>query len=276
MSILITGSRGFLGSYLMGSLSSGDLIGTSRYDLDLTNEVAVKKAIDLVKPTVILHAAALTNVDLCEKEPEVAKSNNVLASKYLAEALRGSDSQLIYISTDQIFDGKKRFYTEEDIPSPVNVYGKTKLEGEEVVARFAPNYQILRTNFYGLSSNRPTFLNWCLKTLKEQTPATLFEDVFYTPISITDLTRTVSSVINSKSSGIFNVTGNERLSKAEFFRKVALELELPTEIFSFQKYIKQPGSALRPLEMSLCNKKVKNTFNLEYESISSSLKNLCS
>lgn len=276
MTILITGSKGFLGSYLLSNLGQPQLLGTARDELDLTDEAKVTRFIEKIQPNAIIHTAALADVDACERNPGAAHQANVLATEYLARALQGSKAQLLYISTDQIFDGKKKFYSETDTPSPVNVYGKSKLEGEERVRKYLSSYKILRTNFYGLSTgSRPSFLNWCINTLKNQTPASLYEDVFYTPISIRDLTQTLSLMISSSQTGTYNVTGDERVSKADFFRKVAEVLRLPTDQYSFISYEQRPGSALRPTEMSLSNTKVKKDFSLSYESLSFTLKNLC-
>jgi dTDP-4-dehydrorhamnose reductase len=285
LKILITGGSGFLGTHLMSEFEGQHrCLGTFHshaptarqnfIQIDLTQEKAVRDLIEKSSPDVIIHTAALTNVDQCEREPDLANLSNVAATTYLMKAIQGASTRFIHISTDQIFDGRKTLYSEFDSPCPVNIYGETKWRAEEVVEKLGRNFNILRTNFYGLGKGKSTFLDWCCKVLREKSAADLYNDVFYTPISINDLTLTITSMLDQKESGIFNVTGNERLSKAEFFQKVAFILKLSDEQIRYGRYIQRNGAAQRPLEMSLSNKKILTTYKLTYQNIETSLKDL--
>lgn len=136
MKILITGVDGQLGQTLMQVLSRThhELYGVNRTTLDITNKIKVSSYLDRLKPDVIVHCAAFTNVDGAEKNKGLAYEANVLGTKYIAEAAGRIKCKFVYISTDYVFDGEKHTpYNLEDRPNPLNIYGETKLAGEHFV-----------------------------------------------------------------------------------------------------------------------------------------------
>ena len=149
MKIFLTGKNGQLGHRLENDLKKNhEVIAVGRDTLDLTNVQLIESKIHQVKPSLIINAAAYTNVDKAEKEKGLAYKVNALAPKALAEVAKALDIPIIHISTDYIFDGlKKDAYVEEDQAKPLSVYGETKWQGE-VFVRQSPKHFILRTSLF--------------------------------------------------------------------------------------------------------------------------------
>ena len=152
--VLVTGSQGMLGRALMESLSHREVTsyGVDLRDpdhrLDITKKDEVSDLINRLRPDVVIHTAAYTDVDGCERDPDRAYRVNSEGTKNLAAACKSSGVFLVYISTDFVFDGKKTApYTEEDLPKPVNIYGESKLRGENFVKEILSHYLIIRTSW---------------------------------------------------------------------------------------------------------------------------------
>lgn len=150
--VLLLGKNGQVGWELHRTLSPlGEIIATDRHDLDITDLSKVRETIQNLRPQVIVNATAYTAVDKAEDEPELAMLINGTAPRVLAEEAKKCGALLVHYSTDYVFDGtKKEPYTEEDTPNPLNVYGKTKLAGEQAIQNIDGNYLIFRTSWvYG-------------------------------------------------------------------------------------------------------------------------------
>ena len=154
--ILVIGT-GFLGKYILRELNSSSIqaYGTSfnqltqdKFKVDLRNIESIKKCILQLKPDTVINCAANVDLDFLEKNEKQAIAINAIGAKNLALVANQNDIRLIHISTDGIFDGKKGNYSEEDVPNPINVYGKSKLMGEQKIKENSNNYVIIRTNFY--------------------------------------------------------------------------------------------------------------------------------
>ena len=153
MKILLTGTAGQLGRELKRSLIClGELTASDRHTLDLSNADALRAAVRTIAPTVIVNAAAYTAVDKAEAEPAVAEAINAVAPGILAEEAKRLGALLIHYSTDYVFDGSKATaYTEDDTPAPLSAYGRSKLNGEQVIAASGARHLIFRTSWvYGL------------------------------------------------------------------------------------------------------------------------------
>ena len=156
--ILITGGDGQLGNCFSSMFGEKHkLLRPPEQEFDITNINQVKTIIKKYNPEIIVNCAAITDVDGCENNPILAKNINALAIKNLLDVFKGF---FIHISTDYVFDGKEGPYKEGDIPNPINIYGKTKLFGEEIVKNHSKQWIILRTNvLFGLAS-KASFVSW--------------------------------------------------------------------------------------------------------------------
>ncbi len=159
---MITGASGFIGGNLavvareswstrnawkvIGTRNSHhpELDGVTWVDMDLTDERSVQRAFDETAPDAVVHLGAISNIDLCEREPEFARAVNVNGTRNVAEASRRLGARLISISTDNVFDGKRGDYSEDDPVSPINMYGRTKVDAEEIVRASASNALVVR------------------------------------------------------------------------------------------------------------------------------------
>ncbi len=211
-----------------------------------------------INPKYLVHAAGYTNVELCEKSPELAKSINVSLTEIIADICAHLNIKMIYISTDHLFSGENKFYNETDDVHPVNVYAKSKAEAELKVLNICEDSIVVRTNFYGWgTSYRQSFSDFIITSLRTNKEISLYKDVFYTPILIESLVNIIDELILKDVSGVFNVAGSNRLSKYDFGQAVA-------EVFKLDKNRIKPVSLAdnntfvkRPLDMSLSIKKTE-------------------
>lgn len=226
--VLITGACGLLGAHLMAGLSRQyDVVGIDRSPWwgdaplevltgDLQEPDFLQRTVGSVAPDILIHCAALTNVDACEQDPARAYAANATLTRHLARAVPAR-CLTVYISTDAVFSGERPFAAEQDLPCPRTVYGRSKVHGEWEVALASRNHLIVRTNFYGWSSGRKTTAGeWLYRCLEAQQPATLFTDFFFTPIYVVDLVERLARLFESTYRGVMHLAGGERLSKYAF------------------------------------------------------------
>ena len=233
-----------------------ELAGTSAVRLDLDNAEEFRRQIAFLSPDLIVHAAGLTSVDHCEQDPELAHQSNVVIAKNVAVAAAASNVPLIHISTDHLFSGSDAFYLEDDELSPLNEYGRSKALAEYWVGAVNPDALIIRTNFFGWGHRkRQSFSDWLLSGLREKKPLSLFNDVFYTPILADVLAKIVHRLVLKRASGIFNVVGDQRLSKYEFGLLLAACFGEPPNFLLADNVANARLAAERPKDMSLDNSK---------------------
>lgn len=230
--------------------------GVNTIRLDLTSPAAVERAVGDIQPDIIVHTAALTDVDECEANSDLAHRLNVAAARNVAAAASTFGLRLVHISTDQLFNGGKLWKAEADTPTPINRYGSTKLLAEKEVLETCPQALVIRTNFFGWgTAYKRSFSDWILRGLEEGRELTLFSDVFFTPILVNQLVDVITRLERSGAYGIFHVAGGERLSKYTFARRLAETFDHPADLIRSISLDKFTLKAKRPKEMSLaCGK----------------------
>ena len=238
--ILLTGANGLLGqkiTKLSLDRPAIKLIATSKgnnknplrggylyHPLDITDFNELQKAFEKFKPTAVINSAAMTNVDACELNPDQSKSLNVSAVQSLCELCKIYNARLIHISTDFIFDGEKGPYKETDKPNPLSVYGKHKLDAENIVLNASIPHTILRTVLlYGTvpDLSRTNIVLWVKDSLTAQKNINVVTDQFRTPTFAEDLADGVMLVLLNKASGIYNISGAEQFSIHDIATRVA-------------------------------------------------------
>ncbi len=228
--ILITGAAGQLGlalyrllkdnlKYMIYRTESAPSSDGQFGALDITDEAAVAEAISAMRPDIIINCVAMTAVDLCESEADKAYRVNALGPKYLAVAAQETGAVLIHISTDYVYDGTAvRPYTEDDIPNPISVYGKTKLQGDANALQYCSRSFVLRTSgVYGEGKN---FVRTMLRLAKEGSNIRVVTDQIISPTSALELARVIIFLMETNSHGIYNATCEGSTSWHEFAEEI--------------------------------------------------------
>ncbi|TKC08163.1 SDR family oxidoreductase [Pedobacter polaris] len=238
--VLVTGSNGLLGQKLTEKvLKDGgvNLVATSkgenRYpvkegyqyaEMDILNPAEVKAVIEQYKPDAIIHTAAMTNVDTCEDEKELAYALNVEAVATLISLSEEHNIQLVHLSTDFIFDGKKGPYDELAAPNPLSYYGETKLKAEELIKNSSAKWAILRTIIvYGIVSDmsRSNIVLWAKGALEKGNPLNIVNDQWRMPTLAEDLADICLLAVKHDAHGVYNASGKDMMSIAELVARVA-------------------------------------------------------
>jgi dTDP-4-dehydrorhamnose reductase len=277
MRLLIFGKHGQLGRELQRLAQPlGEVTALDIEDLDLCDEQALRQRIHLLKPNVILNAAAYTAVDRAEQEPGPARQINAVAPGIMAECARNLKAVLVHYSTDYVFDGTKNSpYTEEDVPNPINTYGQTKLEGEQAVLAAGGTSLILRTSWvYSLYGE--SFVKKVLYWSRQQETMRIVNDQVGSPTWAVMLAQSTISILRSggkdpydrlkEKKGIYHLAGKGSASRYEWAQAILAADPHPEEqvctrlepAFSAEF----PAPARRPAFSALDCNKVESAFNI--------------
>jgi len=239
--ILITGSNGLLGQKLVHLLSEQDTYnwvatarGSNRIDsakpfqfasMDTTNPNQINEVFEKYKPSIVIHTAAMTQVDDCEKDHDACTLQNVTAVQYLAEASAHHKAFFIHLSTDFIFDGEAGPYDEEAQAKPLSFYGESKLKAEEIIKNMQNlDWAIARTVLvYGIAQDmsRSNIILWVKKSLEEGKNIKVVDDQWRSPTLAEDLAMGCFLIACHKAKGIFNISGKDILTPYQMALKTA-------------------------------------------------------
>jgi dTDP-4-dehydrorhamnose reductase len=279
LKLLITGASGLFGTKLaeMATTKSWEVYsGYNRQEppfgtpvqLDITNENQVEEAIKKTSPSAVVHAASLTDVDKCETDKTLAWKTNVEGTKHIANATKASNTFLVYISTDYVFNGEVGYYKEIDIPEPINYYGLTKLKAEELVKGLTDYYCIARSSvIYGANaaSGKINFALWLLDKLNRNEYAKVVTNQWNSPTLNTNLAAMTIEIIERNLTGIFHLSGATRISRYEFAKLIAQtfnlneKLIIPDTLAAFSWEARALWAAKRPKDSSLNTSKAQQT-----------------
>jgi len=274
--ILITGVLGQVGYELQRSLAPfGTIIGIDKDEMDLTNPVAIRKFLNEVSPDIIVNPGAYTAVDLAEKDVDICMAINNQAALVIAEESKKLNAFLIHYSTDYVFDGSSLSpYREDDVPNPLNVYGSSKLAGEQAIQHVGGRHLILRTSWvYGTRGKN--FLLTMLKLGMDKTHLNIVSDQIGAPtwsrmiaeVTAQILSKTPYLENNENYHGIYNLTSAGKTSWLEFaetifdmYSKKNPEFKRPELTGVLSESYKT--AALRPMNSLLSPDKLKKTFGI--------------
>jgi dTDP-4-dehydrorhamnose reductase len=263
--VLLTGSNGLLGQKIVNILAGRanvDLLATSRgvnryperggylyEEVDLLDFDLLLNVFKHFKPTVLIHTAAMTKVDLCETHQQECDRINIAAVRNLAEMCKAHGTHLVHLSTDFVFDGKEGPYQETDAPNPLSHYGRSKWEAEKVVQEIGGSWSILRTMLlYGVtpSMSRSNIVLWVKQSLEAEKPIKVVEDQFRCPTLAEDLASATVSAAMRQAKGIYHISGPEMMSILEMAYKIADFWKLDTQLISPTDSLSLNQAAKRP------------------------------
>jgi dTDP-4-dehydrorhamnose reductase len=281
--VLITGANGLLGQHLTKLLldKNYQVVATSRgesrlpfepsdnysyHSMDIANAFDTYAVMNREKPDVVVHAAAMTNVDDCELQSEQCERINVQGTAQILTDAETFSSHFIFISTDFVFDGEQGNYKEEDEPLPISLYGFSKLQAESMVQTSDIPFTIVRTCLvYGnlLKGTRSNIVSWVKDSLEQGKTIQVVSDQLRTPTYVEDLAKGIALIIEKKATGIYHISGKDWLTPYDIALKTAAKYNLDAgKIVKVDAAtFKQPGR--RPMKTGFVIEKARKELGYE-------------
>ena len=243
---------------------------------DITDAEALNRQLERFHPDVIIHTAAFTDVNGCEKDEQKAQNVNVQGTLNVARACQSMGAKLIHLSTDYVFDGSAGPYKETDEPNPINVYGRTKLESEQIVRNLVEDFVIARAMvlFGYVTGVRQNFVTWLIGELQRKKPIHIVDDQYGTPTLADDLALALLLLEKSGAKGLYHLAGSDCISRYEFALCIAQVFELDKNLIlrTDSEMFLQP--AKRPLKSGLVNQKIMQEYDFRFRSLMEGLNHM--
>ena len=281
--LLIIGGSGLVGSTLLQYASPNynihftyntnkitfDNINSTQINL-LGNQKLITDLIKEVQPNIVVNTAAHSSVDLCETDHSIADKLHVDITQDITQVCKDIDSKLVYISTDAVFQGElHKKYTELDQPNPINYYGKTKLQAEQITLNASSKNVVLRTAVIYGWHKKSRFTNWIIQTLKENHIVDPFIDQYNTPTLVDDLAKSLLSIFEKNISGMFHATGKSCLNRYEFALVLASTFGLDKKLIKSVTSKEKKQDAPRPTSTCLDSRKLEKLIDFNFSDIQS-------
>ena len=281
---LILGSSGFLGSHFARRLGAEAIshISTDReggqnpLSFRFSNSDDLRTFIRAINCKTIINCIAIADIELCESERELAQWVNTDIPRILGEICESTGKKLIHVSTDAVFDGKKPFVSESDIPTPLSNYGKTKLAGEHFVIKNSLHAQVFRVNFFGVSQDGRSLYDFFRNAAENEIEISGYSNLFFTPMYVEHLVSLIIENHKILDSGIYHAVGNDRISKYEFGIQVFKSLGADKSLITPLELTASDNLSNRSFDLSLSNTKLRSkgisfpSYKLGLESLSNS------
>lgn len=283
INILLTGAYGQVGTALrriytnktnfnliLSSLTVP--VGNPGISLDVRNKVSINEIFKSLDIDIIIHLAAMTNVDECEKYPQKASEININGTRNLCENFNG---YFVYASTDYVFDGKNGPYTENNVVKPINIYGSTKLEAEKIVLGKSGDNLIIRSNvIYDYSRSKANFLNWIIDSLKSKTKINVVNDQYNNPTSADSLALAIYKSIEKNINGVVHWADEELMNRYEFSIRIAKTFGLDESLINPISTNELNQIAKRPLKSGLVSKFLSRKIKIKPLKLDNSLSDI--
>jgi dTDP-4-dehydrorhamnose reductase len=263
MKFLVTGSAGLVGSQVVKDLTQQNHTVYSCYHdtkpshgtpilLDLTDQDKIIHTIQEIKPDKIIHLAAMTGVDQCETQQDLAMKINANATEIMAKQAAKYNAFFLYISTDYVFDGINGMRKESDTPNPLGFYGKSKLAGEIALNKIPSSWCIARTSTpFGIHKTKKSFPIWVKENLKSKKEISVLTDQFTSPTYVPNLSKMLIEIATRQLVGIYHTAGDIKISRYNFAEMVAEKLNLDKKLLIPTKTDEMNWKAQRPKDSSL-------------------------
>lgn len=280
--MLITGASGMLGATLVEKWQNKfDVFATDKInfkgnyakkflEFDLLSK-SYNILMEWAEPEVIIHCAAITNVDHCEEFPEQAMEVN---AKSVEKFLKSNKkTRFVFISTDSVFPDGINFASEKDKTDPENVYGISKVAGEKILIDDGDNHTVVRTTIVGknLNPSYQGFLDWLVFSVSRGVKINLFKDALFTPITIWHLADEIEWIVNNNIFGIIHIAGKEQITKYEFGKKICEKLLLDTNMIKQTSLRNYDSKTKRSKDQTLDSKYYENLSNRKLPSMDESI-----
>ena len=286
--ILITEVVSLMGSELIRDLNLDfTVVGTfhnsappvglalqSAFPLDITNAHMVKTVVKKIAPDVIIHLAAVSNIDYCETHAQAAQMLNVAGTENLATAAQQIGAHFIFLSSSMVFSGKSAPYVETALPQPVNVYGQTKLEAEQVVMKKLKMYTIIRAaSLLGWQPKtaRTNDLTYYLPLLQQNKPLHLVNDRFFNPLSAATAAQAIRKIIEQKKFGSYHFAGKDKVTRYTLIKTIAEVFKIKPVNLTPVPSSYFPNLAPRPVDITLSAGKMQTELRISAPTLQSEL-----
>tara|TARA_Y100001970_G_scaffold149399_1_gene183309 strand:+ start:184 stop:1056 length:873 start_codon:yes stop_codon:yes gene_type:complete len=269
--VLIIGGSGMLGHEVFAKFQNiFNVVSTSFNNknnsfkfLDITNRNQVKNICDYFNPNVVVNCAAFTDVDLCESHKKVARMVNVDGVENIIKSVK-TNTKIIHISTDYVFNGVDGFYSENDLTYPLNYYGKTKLESENILIGSGRPYVIFRPSvLYSSNISQNNFFKWVYCSLKNNININVVDDQISSPTFIPELVKAIFTSVIVDYQGLLHIGSNDVISRYEFAVLIAKVFNFDEKLITKIKTSDLNQDAIRPMNSSLNNSKIKDVLDLK-------------
>ena len=259
--VLIIGGSGLLGSALVSLFPSAyftfnrtEMNVPNSFKLDISEQGALELLLEKVRPETVIVTAAMTDVDKCELNPEMAYRINALPFFTIAKYLSRVGGRIIQVSTDYVFSGEAGGYREYDRRDPINVYGKSKVEAEDIIINSSVDCAIIRTSgIFGVneSSGKVNFFLWVYKSLLSGKEILVVKDQYYSPTLNTYLAEAIAEVYNKNIDGIIHFSSANKISRYDFSLLISHEFTLKSDLIRSVPMTEMKWTAKRPRDSSL-------------------------
>jgi dTDP-4-dehydrorhamnose reductase len=269
--MLVTGAHGFVAGSILSQAGDGwqvhavsrgePLAQRGNLSWHTFDPLAPDELVQIIRdtaPDVVIHTAALADIDLCQTHPEIARAINVDLTRRIANGCADAGCKLVFCSSDTIFDGEHAPYDEDDLPGPVNFYAETKVEAEQIVARLGPRAVIARLSLVvGLPvlGAGNSLLARMLVALTDRRTVSVPEHEVRTPVDVITAGRALLELARDDHHGIFHLSGQNRMSRFKMAQQIAVRCGFPSHLVVAQAAPTIPGRAARPRDVSLDNAK---------------------
>jgi len=287
MRFLVTGGSGLLGSKIGALIPQKHQINLGYNEhpistensikLDITDPRNIMKVFEKEKPDIVIHSAALSDVDRCEINPELAWKINVQGTRNIVKASKQYGSYLIYVSTDYVFSGEKGNYNENDETSPINKYGITKLAGESEVKAASDEWCIVRPSvIYGSTpaAGKTNFVLWVINKLKNKEQIRIITDQWISPTLNTNLAQMIIEIAEKRDTGIYHLAGATQLNRYQFALEISKIFQLDSNLIIPVTSKDMKWAAKRPGNTTLNVEKATKELKHKPMKIEDALKNL--
>ena len=267
--VLIIGGSGLLGSALVGlfpnavfTFNRTEMNVPNSFKLDISEQGALELLLEKVRPETVIVTAAMTDVDKCELNPQMAYRINALPFFTITKYLSRVGGRIIQVSTDYVFSGEVGGYREYDIREPINVYGRSKMEAEDIITNSGISYAIIRTSgIFGVreSSGKINFFLWVCRSLLNGKEISIVKDQYYSPTMNTSLAEAIAEIYDKGIDGVLHFSSIDRISRYDFALLIADAFSLNHNLIKPTLMSKMKWVAKRPRDSSLNSERALKT-----------------